>query len=224
MTPLRAFSPILLLAAVAATTAAPVAAAPAPAPAGEADGACLASPPAGIRAGDVLELSWSELPAGIDECEILLSLDDGRTWPVRVSPELERAERRYRWRVPNLPSPTARLRLRLGGARGERLAPVSAAFRIEGSAAAGPPDDILREGTLWIGLGPVRGGGDAMLGTHRDALSAGDASRPVVLPPRAPAARSPLVVRAGAPLTLVLATRSGRLARDHRPVIVPLRI
>ena len=224
MTPLRAFIPILLLAAAAATTAAPGAAAPAPPPAGEAEGLRLTSPPAEVHAGDVLELSWSELPAGIDECELLLSLDDGRTWPVRVSPELERAERRYRWRVPNLPSPTARLRLRLGGARGERLAPVSAAFRIEGSAAAGPPDDILREGTLWTGLERVRGGRDAALGTHRDALSAGDATRSVVLPPRAPVAGSPLVVRAGAPLALVHVTRSGHLARDHRPVIVPLRI
>jgi hypothetical protein len=98
-------------------------------------------------------LSWSELPAGVEEMEVLLSLDDGRTWAVRVSPELDARERRFRWRVPNLPAAHARLRMRLGDARAEIETGPTAPFRIVGDSAVPKPRSLFHEGAFWTGPG-----------------------------------------------------------------------
>jgi len=135
---------VRLLAAIALLLpAAPALAARAPA---------LVWPGPEVAAGQVVELSWSDVPAGIEELEILLSLDDGRTYGVRVSPELDGRERRYRWRVPNLPAAHARLRLRLGSEHAEIAAEPTPSFRIAGAAGAPAPGNLVHEGTCWTGL------------------------------------------------------------------------
>lgn len=90
----------------------------------------LAPLPAELRAGETVPLRWSALPAGAEEFEILLSLDDGRTWRVRVTPELDAGGMQYLWRVPDLPAARARLRVRMGTCRAEIACEPSAAFRI----------------------------------------------------------------------------------------------
>src|SRR5438046_691846 len=61
----------------------------------------IALPARELRAGEVLELRWSELPARVEEMEILLSVDGGRRYGLRVSPECDPLTGCFRWRVPN---------------------------------------------------------------------------------------------------------------------------
>jgi hypothetical protein len=64
-------------------------------------------------------------PAGADEWEAFLSIDGGRSFPVRITPHLRIAERSFAWTVPSLPTPSARIRLRfgVGGVEMERETP-----------------------------------------------------------------------------------------------------
>lgn len=64
-------------------------------------------------------------PAGADEWEAFLSIDDGRSFPVRITPHLPIAERSFAWTVPPLPTASARIRFRfgVGGVEMERGAP-----------------------------------------------------------------------------------------------------
>lgn len=112
----------------------------------------LDQPPAEVRAGEVIELRWHDLPAAVEELEILLSVDGGRHFALRVSPELEARERVYRWRVPNLATSDARLRIRMGTREGERETATTRAFRIIGRE--GVPIERLQfhEGTWWTGI------------------------------------------------------------------------
>jgi hypothetical protein len=121
-------------------------------------------PPAEVRAGEVITLRWSDPGPGVEELEILLSLDDGRTFPLRVSTELDAGERSLRWRVPNLPSGAARLRIRAGVAHEEVEGEPTPAFRIVGApggadVAASP----VHEGGWWERLRAPRGGASASL-------------------------------------------------------------
>ncbi len=140
---------ILLACALAAIAARPVRAAE---PGGRAPVAELDVPPC-VRAGEEIELRWSALPAGADEMELLLSLDGGRSFHVRLSPELEGDTRSFRWLVPDLPADRARLLLRIGGEDGERVGALSRPFRILHAAGAPPPELAFHEGLMWTGVG-----------------------------------------------------------------------
>ena len=70
-----------------------------------------------LRAGDSVAVSWSLDPdasAERDEMELILSLDGGATFPIRVTGELSTTSRSYAWRVPALPSERAVLAMRAG--------------------------------------------------------------------------------------------------------------
>jgi hypothetical protein len=102
----------------------------------------IASPPAAetrladVRAGETVVLAWGNLPPAAREVEVLLSVDGGDRFSLRATAEVERARGRVRWRVPNLPTAHARLRLRWGDGASETLAPPTAEFRILADPAA----------------------------------------------------------------------------------------
>ena len=103
-------------------------------------GAFLSSPAgARVRAGEVVPLSWTLEGAEVgarDEMELMLSLDDGATFPIRVVARLTPADLRVSWRVPALPAEHARLALRAGedaGVETEEIVAVSGAFAITDS-------------------------------------------------------------------------------------------
>jgi hypothetical protein len=91
---------------------------------------CLLAAPAAAVAGGFLTpdggrvlpdesvmVSWRmPLPAGRgrDEMELVLSLDDGATFPVRVTGRIRPDATSVEWRVPSLPTRHARLALRAG--------------------------------------------------------------------------------------------------------------
>jgi hypothetical protein len=93
-----------------------------------------------LYAGETARLEWSlERPAGgFAEMELVLSLDGGRTFPVRVTRDLDPGTRSFVWRVPALPTAHARLALRAGdgGEPGaEEVLLVSEEFAIEADSA-----------------------------------------------------------------------------------------
>ena len=186
-------------------------------------GAASLEVPAVVTAGQSVELRWSALPADVEELELVLSLDGGRTYPVRVSPELEAREGGYRWRVPDLPAARARLMLRMGGEEGERAGARSREFRIVHAEGVPRPELGFHEGQFWTGLDPLEG--PARAGLAQDGPRFGDLADGVPCTPPAPALRAapPESVRAPAMRAVAAVAPQGRFS-DFAPREVPLRL
>ena len=76
-------------------------------------------PGATLPGGSEADLEWAPLEpfvqlVGVEEWEAFLSFDGGETYPVRITPHLDRDLRRVRWQVPGVPTDDARLLLRFG--------------------------------------------------------------------------------------------------------------
>jgi hypothetical protein len=76
-------------------------------------------PAAGARLepGTVVGVAWTPGEIGardFDEMELVLSLDGGRSFPLRLTRDISPDAESVRWRVPRLPSAHARLALRVG--------------------------------------------------------------------------------------------------------------
>jgi hypothetical protein len=91
----------------------------------------------------IVEVFWTldSLPPDDSELELVLSLDGGSSFPVRVTTGLDPATRRVFWRVPSLPSAQARLAVR-SGAEGE---PAAETIRL-----VSPPFTILATSNMPI--------------------------------------------------------------------------
>lgn len=113
--------------------------------------------------GESVEIGWrlrgGSAPSDFEEWEVFLSVDGGRSWPVRLTPHLGRAVARYRAVVPNLPSNDVRLLLRFGDEREERDALHAARFAIRPGRGAEPlpPRRVFTRGES------ARAGGAAVL-------------------------------------------------------------
>ena len=102
------------------------------------------TPHAGARLGSgaPAQVAWrlSGAPEpGLREMELVLSLDGGRTFPIRVTRDLDPTTRSFAWRVPALPTRHARLALRTGRGQepdAENIRLVSEEFAIEADAAS----------------------------------------------------------------------------------------
>lgn len=133
-----------------------------------------------VRAGEKVDIAWSELPAGTHEVELKISINGGR-WK-RISPELEAQEGHFLWRVPQSMNGEARLRLCYGRGHGEEEAAPSESFRIEGAALSGPAK--LEAEDQWTSRGGI---GEGTFGEWADGvphLSASVLSFDAELPPR----------------------------------------
>jgi hypothetical protein len=112
-----------------------LAALPLPAAAGKEGRVRLVAPASGaeLTADAIATVEWQEvsLPAGVEEWEAFLSVDGGRTWPVRITPHLDLSIRRFAFRVPDLPTRDARLLLRFGDERQEIEVETPQRFAIE---------------------------------------------------------------------------------------------
>lgn len=154
-----------------------------------------------LLGGSIAEIAWRPAAgfaalAGATEWEAFLSVDGGRTYPVRLTPHLDLARRRFAFRVPDLPSDDVRLLLRIGDEHAERAvrfatrmrivrSPSPAADEIEAAFAAGPAP-ASGEPALPGGAGVlfwVEGGRDGSNLRHRRAVPADarSASDPTLL-------------------------------------------
>ena len=106
----------------------------------------LVSPQAGatLTAGSTVELEWAPLAElrGAEEWEAFLSLDGGKTYPLRVTPHLDLDLRRVQWRVPAVSTPSARLLLRFGDERDEKELELPHRFAIVPAAVPPPAADL----------------------------------------------------------------------------------
>jgi hypothetical protein len=126
--------------------------------------------------GQIVTVAWDGLPADVDELELLLSVDGGERFPIRLTRSIDPAPGSVAWTVPSVATNGARLRLRFGREGHEEDGEPSAPFRI--FVPPGTPSSGFerREGECWVagdaapvpaGLRPVEG-----------AFSAGEAESP----------------------------------------------
>lgn len=109
-----------------------------------------------LSPGSIVEVRWgspcgSEGARAFQEAELILSLDGGLTFPVRVSHELSPCETRTLWRVPVLPTGNARLAVRVGSGwsrASEKIVAVSPEFRILPDLD-GRVQQLLRHAAEW---------------------------------------------------------------------------
>lgn len=152
------------------------------------------TPSAGVPllSGTTVTVEWSPRadPAdGIVEMELLLSLDGGRSFDLRVTGEIEPDSTHILWRVPELPARHARLALRTGnGSRdSERIRAVSEEFEIRRDPQA-PPEPFFRLDGEWRTRDALDlpQSGPSPLGTigPERAFFAGDAPEPAGTAPR----------------------------------------
>jgi hypothetical protein len=184
----------------------------------------LVQPPAEVRAGEVIELRWHDLPATVEELEILLSVDGGRHFALRVSPELEARERVYRWRVPNLATSDARLRIRMGTREGERETAPTRAFRIIAREDAPIERILFHEGTWWTGVGEPWTSRGVGLGSASQGWSSGAGWPETAEPPtRFDTPRAPTPLQTFASRGPARAPSLACDSRSRRPAFIPAR-
>jgi hypothetical protein len=121
-----------------------------------------------VYAGDLVEVRWTALPDTVNECELLLSLDGGREFSVRLTPQLGRTTRELSWRVPNLPALRARLRLRVGIDGQEIESSASSGFTIVGASGSLLAPLRFAHGEWWTT--PVPGASQAEVPTRENRL------------------------------------------------------
>jgi hypothetical protein len=129
----------------------------------------LWQPAAGERVspGATLEARWTLSPCDPrvgDEAELLLSLDGGNSFPLRVSREVLPESGRAVWRVPSLPSSHARLALRTGRGgedESESVALLGAEFEIE-VTQRGAAEELFRGRGEWATRAAARDAGAAL--------------------------------------------------------------
>ena len=123
-----------------------------------------------LAAGSTASLEWAPLDGlarqeSWEEWEAFLSLDGGATYPVRITPHLDRELRRVDFKVPALPTRNARLLLRVGDERQETVFELPQRFTIAAvswiPAIAESTLDLPR--TVWRRGEPARPGEPGVL-------------------------------------------------------------
>lgn len=103
-----------------------------------------------LKAGEWADVAWTPLPSRVEEFEILLSLDDGASFTLRLTPQLDPDVGRYRWLVPNLPTTRARLQLRVGIEHHEVECPPGPLFTILSGIGTSPTGMRWLDGEWWV--------------------------------------------------------------------------
>src|ERR1700682_3894537 len=103
----------------------------------------LIDPPPQVTlvAGSTATIAWDAtgIPESFDEWEAFLSLDGGRSYPLRITPHLDLTIRSFTWSVPSLPVGEGSILLRFGDEREERRFAFTQRFRIAGSVTLPMP-------------------------------------------------------------------------------------
>ena len=136
-----------------------------------------------LRAGQRVIVRWSPIGPEVEEFELILSLDGGRTWSLRISPELHRDQHRYEWDVPNLGAEHARIRIRARIDQHEVWGPEGAPFRMVPSTNRPKERWLFWETWRWD-QGGTEGIAEHGMTARLPSLRAGTASTPLESPVR----------------------------------------
>lgn len=101
-----------------------------------------------FTAGETIQVGWVNLPPGVEELEFFLVRGDSVEEIVRLTPQLVPARGSFAWKVPNLPSSDAKLRLRVGIDGEEIEIAESETFAVHSSGDIAPQIEF-RDGEWW---------------------------------------------------------------------------
>lgn len=109
-----------------------------------------------LVSGQRVTVAWDGLPSDVEELELLLSVDGGERFPIRLTRSIDPAPGAVAWTVPSVATNDARLRLRFGREGREEDGETSAPFRI--FVPPGTPSSGFerREGECWVAGDAVR--------------------------------------------------------------------
>lgn len=88
-----------------------------------------------VMAGSTVPIAWdaASIPAGVEEWEAFLSVDGGKSYPIRITPHLDASIHRFNWTVPSLPGADVSILLRFGDEREEAEFAFAGRVRITGT-------------------------------------------------------------------------------------------
>jgi hypothetical protein len=103
-----------------------------------------------LHEGDTVQIRWSGVPADAEEIELLLSVDGGRQFSLRLTDALDSTSGSFLWRVPSLSTDTASLAIRMGVHGEEIVSAPGPLFRLSHSPST--PGALLRwrAGEIWM--------------------------------------------------------------------------
>lgn len=172
----------------------------------------LASPPVELTApvagaalvgGATAELAWRpasgfDALAGATEWEAFLSVDGGKSYPVRLTPHLDLGRRRFEVQVPDLPSEDVRLLLRIGDERAERAVRFATRLRIvrPTSPAAATIETAFAAPSAEPGEPALPGGAGVLFWVEGDR-DGKNLRRRSAVPPGARSAADPMLLAGG---------------------------
>lgn len=111
-----------------------------------------------VRGGEVVKVTWAPVPPDVEEFELLLSLDGGKTFQLRLTAMLDPRLTSYIWHVPNLPTGAACLRLRVGVDGHEEMLQPGPSFRLLANASVPVERITFQDGEWWptegVAVGP----------------------------------------------------------------------
>ncbi len=129
-----------------------------------------------LRGGDLVTLRWNSLPDEIEEFEIILSIDGGERYSIRLTPQTEPSTESCCWQVPNIPADNARIRLRIGYDGREFECPESHPFHIIVRDHASQNIPHFREGEWWVDGDTQSGLADYKEYSNESACERGESS------------------------------------------------
>jgi hypothetical protein len=105
---------------------------------------------ASLHEGETVQIRWSGVPADAEEIELLLSVDGGRHFSLRLTDELDSSSGSFLWRVPSLLTDSASLAIRTGAHGQEIVSAPGPLFRLSHSPST--PAVLLRwkAGEIWV--------------------------------------------------------------------------
>ena len=190
-----------------------------------------------LAPGSIVEVTWASLCGAakgrdIDEAEIVLSLDGGQTFPIRVTPELKPCTARYLWKVPALPAAHARLALRAGADERdatESIEILSAEFRILPDPDGRVEQLRRRAAEWWVPSEPAALCAEDLLertmSPARDEIGLATLLPDAAIPTSSPSALGPSRVAAfAAPSRLQAAALVARIPARGAGAPTPLRL
>ena len=110
-----------------------------------------------LREGETVEIRWSGVPRGADEIELLLSVDGGRHFSLRLTDKLNSGSRSFLWRVPGLVTDSASLAIRAGVYGREIMSNPGPLFRISRNPSTESLPLRWKAGEIWVDSGDPGG-------------------------------------------------------------------
>jgi hypothetical protein len=103
-----------------------------------------------LREGEIVEIRWSGVPGNADEIELLLSIDGGHHFSLRLTDELNFGSRSFLWRVPGLLTDSASLAIRAGVHGREIMSAPGPLFRLTRDPSKASFPLRWKAGEIWV--------------------------------------------------------------------------